>query len=262
MTPHNDNMEDQTRAVDTSHGSSSDSSSRTATPDLARQPTAVVMDDADTREIQRVATAVSRRRSRTIADPLDPALDPSSDTFDVMQWAQKFLGEMKAKGAAHDLGVAFRDLDVFGSGSALQLQDSVTSVLTAPLRIGEMFKSGKQQRKQILHGFNGVLRSGELLAVLGRPGSGCSTFLKTICGELYGLELGDKPNAIHYDGISQKRMKKEFRGEVIYNQEVSLPCWIPEFWLTIPGGQAFPPSPSRPDARVCRLLPNALGPDS
>lgn len=254
-------MEDQTRAVDTSHGSSSDSSSRTATPDLARQPTAVVMDDADTREIQRVATAVSRRRSRTIADPLDPALDPSSDTFDVMQWAQKFLGEMKDKGAAHELGVAFRDLDVFGSGSALQLQDSVTSVLTAPLRIGEMFKSGKQQRKQILHGFNGVMRSGELLAVLGRPGSGCSTFLKTICGELYGLELGDKPNAIHYDGISQQRMKKEFRGEVIYNQEVSLPSSLPGFLLTIPGGQALPPSASRPDARVCRLLPNALGSD-
>jgi ATP-binding cassette subfamily G (WHITE) protein 2 (PDR) len=44
--------------------------------------------------------------------------------------------------------------------------------------------------------------------------------LKTICGELYGLELGEKSN-LHYNGISQGRMNKEFKGEVIYNQEVS-----------------------------------------
>src|SRR4029434_10916983 len=64
--------------------------------------------------------------------------------------------------------------------------------------------------------------SGELLAVLGRPGSGCSTFLKSICGELHGLTLGEKTN-IHYNGASQPQMKKEFKGEVIYNQEVCAP---------------------------------------
>jgi ABC-type multidrug transport system ATPase subunit len=66
------------------------------------------------------------------------------------------------------------------------------------------------------------LKSGELLAVLGRPGSGCSTFLKSICGELHGLKLGSKTN-IHYNGAPQSQMSKEFKGEVIYNQEVRCP---------------------------------------
>jgi len=92
----------------------------------------------------------------------------------------------------------------------------------------------KSQRRHILHGFNALLKSGELLAVLGRPGSGCSTFLKTMCGELYGLELGDK-SAPHYNGISQARMKKEFKGEVIYNQEVSV--YIHVALLTRPESQ-------------------------
>lgn len=123
---------------------------------------------------------------------------------------------------ASELSVLFRDLDVYGSGAALQLQETVDSVLLAPLRIGEIF-SGKKEHRHILHGFNGLLKSGELLAVLGRPGSGCSTFLKSICGELNGLDLG-KTSTIHYNGASQTQMSKEFKGEVIYNQEVCHPA--------------------------------------
>jgi ATP-binding cassette subfamily G (WHITE) protein 2 (PDR) len=34
---------------------------------------------------------------------------------------------------------------------------------------------------------------------LGRPGSGCSTFLKAISGDLYGLSL-DPGSVINYNG--------------------------------------------------------------
>ncbi|KAK5652958.1 hypothetical protein OQA88_9437 [Cercophora sp. LCS_1] len=144
----------------------------------------------------------------------------SSDQFDVSAWVHGFVGQLRDKGhESNRLGVSFKGLDVFGSGAALQLQETVSTVLTAPLRIGELLSPAKKQRKHILRGFSGLLRSGELLAVLGRPGSGCSTFLKTICGELHGLDVGDE-SRILYNGISQKRIKKEFKGEVIYNQEV------------------------------------------
>jgi ATP-binding cassette subfamily G (WHITE) protein 2 (PDR) len=86
-----------------------------------------------------------------------------------------------------------------------------------------MLSFGKKRPKQILHGFDGLIKGGELLIVLGRPGSGCSTLLKTLCGELHGLMLGSN-STIHYDGIPQKQMKKEFKGEAIYNQEVSKPA--------------------------------------
>jgi ATP-binding cassette subfamily G (WHITE) protein 2 (PDR) len=116
-------------------------------------------------------------------------------------------------------GVAFRNLDVFGSGSALQIQDTVGSFATAPLRLGEMFSFGPKEPKHILHRFDGLLRQGEMLIVLGRPGSGCSTLLKTLTGELHGLKVGDK-SSVYYKGIPQKQMQKEFRGEAVYNQEV------------------------------------------
>jgi ABC-type multidrug transport system fused ATPase/permease subunit len=183
------------------------------------------LEDGATTELRRIATALSRHRSRTggpDAVEADATLNPESADFDVTRWVRRFMGQLNDQGhKSTKLGVLFRDLDVSGSGSALQLQETVDSVLLAPLRIGELF-SGKKQHKHILHGFNGLLKSGELLAVLGRPGSGCSTFLKSICGELHGLTLGKK-TTIHYNGASQARMSKEFKGEVIYNQEVRYP---------------------------------------
>lgn len=116
-------------------------------------------------------------------------------------------------------GFIFKDLNISGSGSALQLQQNVGSLFLAPLRINEHISFGHKNEKQILRNFNGVLKSGEMLVVLGRPGSGCSTLLKTIAGELHGLNFDGK-STLHYNGIPQKQMLKEYRGEVVYNQEV------------------------------------------
>lgn len=54
---------------------------------------------------------------------------------------------------------------------------------------------------QILRDFEGLIKSGELLVVLGKPGSGCSTLLKTIAGETHGFFIDSKSN-INYQGIS------------------------------------------------------------
>ena len=139
-------------------------------------------------------------------------------------------------------GIVWKNLKVCGTGSAINLQKNVGSMLMAPLRLNEFFGHGAE--KTILNEFDGVLKSGEMLVVLGRPGSGCSTLLKTLMGELRGLDL--KPQSeINYSGeycffffvliplprfsrewqltivgITQKQMLKQFKGEVVYNQEV------------------------------------------
>lgn len=53
--------------------------------------------------------------------------------------------------------------------------------------------------------------------VLGCPGSGCTTFLKTIANqrEEYGSVSGD----VRYAGIPADEMAKYYKGEVVYNQE-------------------------------------------
>ncbi|OPB40554.1 PDR-type ABC transporter [Trichoderma guizhouense] len=216
------------------HSRDSDNDASTFPSALSRSNTydEESMEQEDKTELKRIATALSRRQSQVAAparrqstglgtvDEYDATLDPDRHEFDLSKWLLRFIRELNEKGLAdRQIGVSFRNLDVFGSGSAIQLQNTVGSVLTAPLRLGEFFSFGKKEPKHILHNFNGLVKSGELLVVLGRPGSGCSTLLKSICGELHGLNIGEK-SAISYNGIPQKQMKKEFRGEAIYNQEV------------------------------------------
>ncbi|KAK4141380.1 ABC transporter-like protein [Dichotomopilus funicola] len=193
----------------------------------------ILEEDGTAAELQRIATALSRHQTRpntSATAAADPTLDPTSRSFDVTKWVRHFVAQLSAQEGfeAPELGVLFRGLDVYGEGRALQVQETVDSVLSAPARALKELFSGRGKgapaakgdgRRHILHGFNGVLQSGELLAVLGRPGSGCSTFLKTLCGELHGLSVSDK-SAIHYNGTPQRAMKREFKGEVIYNQEV------------------------------------------
>ncbi|KAH8664556.1 ABC-2 type transporter-domain-containing protein [Xylariales sp. PMI_506] len=188
--------------------------------------------EEDRRELERIATSLTARRASvarrdsvgldrmvTLAED-DPALQPDHESFDLSKWLQNVIRQLSAEGISlKRSGVCYRDLVVSGTAPALQLQETLGSVLTAPLRIGEMFSFGSCEPKRILHGFDGILKGGELLVVLGRPGSGCSTLLKTICGQLHGLTVDDK-STIHYDGIPQNIMMKEFKGETPYNQEV------------------------------------------
>jgi ATP-binding cassette subfamily G (WHITE) protein 2 (PDR) len=62
--------------------------------------------------------------------------------------------------------------------------------------------SNRKRKVQILKGVDGVLESGEMLVVLGPPGSGCSTFLKTIAGEMNGIYL-DEGADLNYRGESR-----------------------------------------------------------
>ncbi|CAN8098219.1 unnamed protein product [Discula destructiva] len=186
----------------------------------------------ENQELRRIATAFSQRSDtghhtslgNVLAlndnDDCDTTLQPQSKDFDPEKWATNLVQQLESQGIrSARTGIMFRDLTVSGTGDAVQLQQTVDSVLTGPLRPGEFFHLGEKAPKKILDQFNGHLESGELLLVLGRPGSGCTTLLKTMTGELTGLKL-DESSVISYDGISQQQIIKEFKGEVVYNQEV------------------------------------------
>lgn len=200
-------------------------------PRLQRQDSIVMIDESDRQELRRLATARSHARRASIASiaesetPLppeatDPALDPSSGKFDLSKWLKHIVGELRKEGlTVTNTGVSFRSLQVTGTGDAIQYQQTLGSLLKAPFRLGEFFSFGKKKPKTILHKFDGLLKSGELLVVLGRPGSGCSTLLKTMTGQLHGLTLSQE-SLIHYSGMPQANMMKEFKGETVYNQEI------------------------------------------
>jgi ATP-binding cassette, subfamily G (WHITE), member 2, SNQ2 len=64
---------------------------------------------------------------------------------------------------------------------------------------------------------SGVLKPGEMCLVLGCPGSGCTTFLKTIANnrEDYAYIGGE----VLYAGMTAQEMAKYYKGEVVYNEE-------------------------------------------
>lgn len=79
-----------------------------------------------------------------------------------------------------------------------------------------------KRRIDILRNVDALVHPGEMLVVLGPPGSGCSTFLKSIAGETHGLYLNDDEYYMNYSGISAKQMHSQFRGEVTLTAETDV----------------------------------------
>ncbi|KAJ5385846.1 hypothetical protein N7509_008387 [Penicillium cosmopolitanum] len=186
------------------------------------------MTAVDEREIETLGRIASSRLGQALSatttnDKKDPRLDPENPEFDHNRWAQNLLIKVHEAGIdIPDQGIVFSDLSISGSGAALQFQETLLSSLTVPFRSAARALSGqKSQPRRILHSFDGLLKGGELLLVLGRPGSGCTTFLKTLCGHLGGLTM-DLNSKIHFEGIDYNDMIKYHRGEVAYNKEVDL----------------------------------------
>jgi ATP-binding cassette subfamily G (WHITE) protein 2 (SNQ2) len=78
-----------------------------------------------------------------------------------------------------------------------------------------MGKKGKEF--DILKDFKGVVKPGEMVLVLGRPGSGCTTFLKVISNQRYGYtNVGGK---VLYGPFDSDFFEKRYRGEAVYCEE-------------------------------------------
>lgn len=138
----------------------------------------------------------------TINDP-ESTVNPHSPNFRVKNWLKMLLAVRN-----HDperfpdrtAGVSFRNLSVHGFGSPTDYQKNVLNVL---LEIGTIFRrlaGFKMPKIQIIRDFEGLVKSGEMLVVLGRPGSGCSTLLKTIAGEMNGIQMSDA-SVLNYQGM-------------------------------------------------------------
>lgn len=134
-----------------------------------------------------------------------PTLDPFSSQFDCRAWVRWFLAKQRQAGTKpKPHGLTFRNLTVSGHGPDVRYMQTILSTLVMPFRWWRMIKNSKS--KTIISGINGSLRSGEMVFVLGRKGSGCSTLLKAISNELNGLCM-EKDSIIHYSGILQQEMK-------------------------------------------------------
>ncbi|KAG9313752.1 P-loop containing nucleoside triphosphate hydrolase protein [Chiua virens] len=115
------------------------------------------------------------------------------------------------------LGIVFRDLRVVGLGVGTAVRHNLISLFYPQSIIKSINNLRHPSVRDIISGFGGVVLPGEMLLVLGRPGSGCSTLLKTLAnhrGEYHDV-LGD----VFYDSFTPYEISQRYRGDVTYCPE-------------------------------------------
>ncbi|KAJ5223409.1 hypothetical protein N7468_007951 [Penicillium chermesinum] len=117
--------------------------------------------------------------------------------------------------------VAIHDVErrgKFGRFGRFTFPNAIIDFFNVPKTIMNILGWGnKANEYKILDGFRGVVRPGEMVLVLGRPGSGCTTFLKTIANQRVGYSGVD--GEVLYGPFDSDTFVKRFRGEAAYNQE-------------------------------------------
>ena len=104
----------------------------------------------------------------------DSNLNPHSKNFNVKAWAKAILNTHLGDPKAYPLrtvGLAFRNLNVFGYSVFTDYQKDVFNVWLEAW--GLKMLGLNRRRIDILRDFEGVVKAGEMLIVLGPPGSGC-----------------------------------------------------------------------------------------
>ncbi|KAL8949506.1 MAG: hypothetical protein Q9222_004383, partial [Ikaeria aurantiellina] len=120
------------------------------------------------------------------------------------------------------IGVMWDDLNVRGLGGVKNIvktfPQSFVDFFNVPATLMHMFGYGKRGRQvDILQGFRGVAKPGEMVLVLGKPGSGCTSFLKVIANQRFGYtHVGGEVLYGPYEAIE---FAKRFQGEAVYNLE-------------------------------------------
>ena len=129
------------------------------------------------------------------------------------------------------LGVYFKDLRVIGAGASSSFQNTVGSRLNPKAIYDDIRRALRPETRDILSGFNGVVRPGEMLrkspcptvlfrnrteacptVVLGSPEAGCTTFLKMLADQRETYR--DVQGEVFYNSLTPEEMRAHYRGDL------------------------------------------------
>ncbi|CAO3625872.1 unnamed protein product [Mucor fragilis] len=168
------------------------------------------------RSVQRELT----RQSKKTQPDADVEKAQDNGDFDLTEYLANQHDQLTSAGLKpKNMGVIWKNLTVQGLGADARSIATNWSVLTKAARFWEWTKH-KGTDFTILHDIDGFCKSGEMLLVLGRPGSGTSTLLRVLAnmrGSYTSID-GD----VSYGGIDAHDFGKHFKGEVCYNEEEDL----------------------------------------
>ncbi|KAH7002660.1 ABC multidrug transporter [Ilyonectria destructans] len=113
-----------------------------------------------------------------------------------------------------ELGVTWNDLTVRVPDSEAAVHENCLSQFDIVSRIGRL--RHQPPMRTILHRSHGCVKPGEMLLVLGRPGSGCSTLLKMLSNLRGGYT--EVEGNVWFGSLVQKEAEA-YRGQIIMNTE-------------------------------------------
>ncbi|CAH0003728.1 unnamed protein product, partial [Clonostachys byssicola] len=118
--------------------------------------------------------------------------------------AGRIASLLESNGAAKrsKFPIVFENLSVIGSGNKAEVAPTAISPFQSTLTFlnPQSYRKSTKPERTLLSSWNGVINPGEMLLVIGKPGSGCTTFLKTLAG-LRG-EFHDTRGSLTYGGKS------------------------------------------------------------
>ena len=177
---------------------------------------------------RRISRAQSRRshRDQPVADVEKGSAgssDDSDEAFDLEKVLRGGREEEEAAGIkSKRIGVVWEGLTVSGIGGVKNYVKTFPDAFVSFFNVFETAASvlglGKKGREfDILKDFKGVAKPGEMVLVLGRPGSGCTTFLKVISNQRFGYTKVD--GNVLYGPFDSDFFEKRYRGEAVYCEE-------------------------------------------
>lgn len=169
------------------------------------------------------ATAAMEKKGTTIStEGLAQSLNSSDEEcsqsytpgqeFNYEKWlAERFHDPARCR--RFDIGVAFQNLNVYGFGKPTDYQKTIGNyVFVVASGLRQLFGQQRKLRIEILRDFEGLVRNGEMLMVLGKPGSGCTTFLKTLAGQTHGFFV-DSGSRLNYQGMHKSMGAERWSNE-------------------------------------------------
>ncbi|CAN3372721.1 hypothetical protein DIURU_004790 [Diutina rugosa] len=169
------------------------------------------------------ADDVENNVSKFFSTEADPRLDPNSEQFDSKYWMEQVRNLFESNAdyfKPSTMGVAYRNLSVKGASTASDYQQTVSNYF--PKLLSALWDKVKPKKYKeyfnILNPMDAIMESGSMTVVLGRPGAGCSTLLKTVAAQTYGFTV-DPKSEITYDGLTPKDIQTHLRGDIIFSAE-------------------------------------------
>jgi ABC-type molybdenum transport system ATPase subunit/photorepair protein PhrA len=137
-----------------------------------------------------------------------------SDSWSYESWLHEHEGKKEKDSLKKKhLALTWKNLVVTGVDSKSATGHDVASVVS-PLDIFRGLRA--PNTLTILHSMSGQVRPGEMMLVLGRPGSGCTSFLKAVANKRSSFKSveGD----VFYGSMVPHEAAK-YRGSMLYNSE-------------------------------------------